>query len=42
METITAYKTTDGQLHECKDTATKEQSRLNLERELGAFVKEEV
>lgn len=39
METITAYKTTDGTIHENKDQAENEQKRLDFENEAQNFCK---
>ena len=37
MKTITAYKTTDGQIFESKETAEKEQKRLDFENDAQRF-----
>lgn len=37
METITAYKTTDGNIHENKDVAERIQRRLDLVTDLQNF-----
>jgi len=41
METITAYKTTDGQIHECKGTARKNQVAIDLNEDLQTLVEKD-